>query len=43
MLEHFDSVKEKRELIKRMKRYFAKEKKVAEQTIERLDSLETKG
>jgi len=40
LLKHFDSVKEKRELIERMKRYFAKEKKVAEQTIEKLDSLD---
>jgi len=39
LLEHFESADEKRELIERMKRYFAKEKKVAEQTIEKLDSL----
>ena len=37
LLEHFRTAKEKRELIERMKRYFAKEIKVAEQTIERLE------
>ena len=39
LLKHFETAKEKRELIERMKRYFAKEKKVAEQTIERLESM----
>jgi len=39
LLAHFDTAREKRELIERMKRYFAKEKKVAEQTIERLQSM----
>jgi len=39
LLEHFETAEEKRELIQRMKRYFAKEKKVAEQTIERLESM----
>ena len=32
--------KKQRELIKRMERYFAKDKKVAEKTIERLRSLQ---
>ncbi len=39
LLDHFETAKEKRELIERMKRYFAKEKKVAEQTIQRLESM----
>ena len=39
LLRHFDTDEEKRGLIERMKRYFTKEKKVAEQTIERLNSL----
>jgi len=39
LMEHFDTAQEKRELIDRMKRYFAKEKKVAEQTIDQLDSM----
>jgi len=39
LLKHFDTADEKRGLIDRMKRYFAKEKKVAEQTIERLESM----
>jgi len=39
LLEHFEGGEEKRKLIERMKRYFAKEKKVAEQTIERLESM----
>ncbi|MCK4375233.1 MAG: 4Fe-4S binding protein [Candidatus Brocadiae bacterium] len=39
LLEHFDGSEEKRGLIERMQRYFAKEKKVAEQTIERLESM----
>ena len=39
LLEHFDTADEKDALIERMKRYFVKEKKVAEQTIERLESL----
>jgi len=37
LLEHFPSAEEKRGLIERMKRHFAKEKTVAEKTIERLD------
>jgi len=43
LLEHYETAEEKRGLIERMKRYFAKEKKVAEQTIEKLGSLEIKG
>ena len=39
LLEHFDGSEEKRGLIERMQRYFAKERKVAEQTIERLESM----
>ncbi len=39
LLQHFDTSEEKRGLVERMKRYFAKEKKVAQQTIERLESL----
>ena len=39
LLRHFDTTDEKRGLIERMKRYFAKEKKVAQQTIERLEQL----
>ena len=39
LLRHFDSAEEKRGLIERMKRYFMKERKVAEQSIARLDQL----
>jgi ferredoxin len=39
LLRHYDTDDGKRRLIERMKRYFAKQKKVAEQTIERLDGL----
>ncbi len=39
LLKHFETAEEKRALIERMKRYFAKEKEVAEQTIQRLDSI----
>jgi len=39
LLRHFNTAEEKRGLIERMKRYFSKEKKVAQQTIERLDDL----
>jgi len=39
LLRHFESADEKRGLIDRMKRYFAKERKVAEQSIARLDQL----
>ncbi len=39
LLRHFESADEKRGLIGRMKRYFAKERKVAEQSIARLDQL----
>ena len=39
LLRHFESAAEKRGLIERMKRYFVKESKVAEQSIERLDGL----
>lgn len=39
LLGHFDSAEEKRGLVERMKRYFAKERKVAEQSIARLNEL----
>jgi len=39
LLRHFETTDEKRGLIERMKRYFAKEKKVAEETQERLRLL----
>jgi len=39
LLQHFQSPDEKRRLLERLKRYFAKEIKVAEQTIIRLESL----
>ncbi len=39
LLRHFDSAEEKRGLIERMKRYFMKERKVAEQSIARLEQL----
>jgi len=39
LLRHFRTSKEKRELVERMKRYFAKQRKVAQQTIERLELL----
>jgi len=35
----FDTVEEKRQLIERMDRYFAKETKVAEQALRKLRSL----
>jgi ferredoxin len=39
LLQHFDTSETKQGLIERMKRYFNKEIKVAERTIERLNSL----
>ncbi len=39
LLAHFDSPEEKRSLIDRMKRYFNKERKVAEQSMEQMDRL----
>jgi len=39
LLRHFKASEEKRKLIDRMKRYFVKERKVAEQSIARLDQL----
>ena len=39
LLQHFDTAEEKKGLIERLKKHFAKEKKIAEQTIEKLDSL----
>ena len=39
LLGHFESPEDKGGLIDRTKRYFVKERKVAEQTIERLDEL----
>lgn len=39
LLRHFESLDERRGLIDRMKRYFVKERKVAEESIARLDQL----
>ncbi len=39
LLKHFDTAEEQRGLIERMKRYFTKECKVAEQTIASLEQL----
>ncbi len=39
LLEHFDTTEERRALVERMRRYFTKERKVAEQTMERLSSM----
>ena len=39
LLRHFESPDEQRGLIDRMNRYFVKERKVAEQSIARLDEL----
>ena len=40
LMQHCDTPDERQGLIERMRRYFGKERKVAEQTIERLDALE---
>lgn len=42
LLRHFATREEKDELLGRMKRYFMKQRKVAEQTIEKLESLRDK-
>lgn len=39
LLRHFDSPEEQRGLVDRMKRYFVKSRKVAEQTIEQIETL----
>jgi len=39
LLRHFDTFEEKRGLVERMKRYFTKERKVAEQSIARLERM----
>ena len=39
LLKHFDTPEDKQGLIERVKRYYGKEKKVAELTIERLGTL----
>jgi len=39
LLLHFDTAEKKRGLIERMQRHFTKERKVAEQTIARLEEL----
>lgn len=39
LLKHFDTLEDKRTLIDRMKRYYGKEKKVAELTIDKLNAL----
>jgi len=41
LLKHFDTPEDKCGLIERMKRYYGKEKKVAELTIEKLGALST--
>jgi len=40
LLEHFDSAEDRRALVERMKRYFSKQKKVAEQTVQQLELLD---
>jgi ferredoxin len=40
LFRHFETREEKHGLVERMKRYFAKEQKVAQQTIERLAALD---
>lgn len=40
LLQHFSSPEERRGLVERMKRYFMKERKVAEQTIEKLAAFD---
>ena len=42
LLQHFETSEEKRGLIERMKKYFNKEKKVAEATLQQLESLKEK-
>ena len=39
LLEHYEAPDERQAFLDRMKKYFGKERKVAEQTIERLDGL----
>jgi Fe-S-cluster-containing hydrogenase component 2 len=39
LLEHYESADERRAFLGRMRKYFSKERKVAEQTIDRLDGL----
>lgn len=39
LLGHYEDPEERQAFLERMKNYFGKERKVAEQTIERLDSL----
>ncbi len=41
LLCHFETGEEKQGLVERMKRYFTKERKVAEQTIKRLEELKS--
>ena len=42
LLRHFESAADKRGLLERMKRFFAKERRVAEESIARLDQLTEK-
>ncbi len=42
LLAHFDTIEEKHQLLERMQRYFIKNKKVAEQTVEQIKSLDKK-
>ena len=39
LLKHYETPEQKQGLLERMKRHFAKERKIAEQTIEKLESL----
>ncbi len=39
LLEHYSTTEEREALIERLRRFFVKERKVAEQTIKRIDSL----
>jgi len=39
LLSHYATPEEKRGLVERMKRYFAKQRKVAEQTVQKLESF----
>ena len=43
LLKHYEPPEQKQGLLERMKRHFAKEKKIAEQTIEKLGSLRIEG
>lgn len=40
LLRHFETTEDQQGLVERMKRYFNKERKVADQTIERLEDMQ---